>query len=377
MADAKTICLLSLSPTADDPRVRRQGDAFSRAGWNVVAIGLGGAKSKLPNWKIVSVDEPMQRKNEDVENGAGFAGCRSSAKFQFERLLRRVLRAGKLLAVRTAPALASRIYWSYFPTVGDVYEAAKGINADVWLANDWIMLPIAERLTRERGGVYGYDTHELATDEYEESLTWRFWHRPFVRAIEMQSIRGAAVISAVSSGIAARLRCMYDLGHAPLVIRNVPPLESYPLRPTGSQIRILYHGLVASGRGLEQLIRSARGWQPNAELTIRGPGPADYISKLQDCSRQFKVEDRIKFSSPVPASELVRRAAEFDVGVVALPAHSRHNKYALPNKFFEYIMAGLALCVSDLPEMAKLVRNYNLGVLFGNLDFGEHCVIDQ
>lgn len=40
---------------------------------------------------------------------------------------------------------------------------------------------------------------------------------------------------------------------------------------------------------------------------------------------------------------------------------SRHNEFALPNKFFEYVRAGLALCVSDLPEMARLVRQYAIG----------------
>ena len=53
---------------------------------------------------------------------------------------------------------------------------------------------------------------------------------------------------------------------------------------------------------------------------------------------------------------LVREASAYDVGLFALPGNSRHNEFALPNKFFEYVMAGLALCVSDLPEMARLVR---------------------
>jgi glycosyltransferase involved in cell wall biosynthesis len=34
----------------------------------------------------------------------------------------------------------------------------------------------------------------------------------------------------------------------------------------------------------------------------------------------------------------------------------------LPNKFFEYVMAGLALCASDRPEMARLIQQYDLGV---------------
>ena len=58
----------------------------------------------------------------------------------------------------------------------------------------------------------------------------------------------------------------------------------------------------------------------------------------------------------------------FDIGLFALPGHSLHNMFALPNKFFEYIMAGLALCISDLPEMTNLLRAYNLGTIIARVD---------
>ena len=46
------VCILALSAIADDPRVRRQGDAFARGGWDVVGVGLPGAGSALPNrWR--------------------------------------------------------------------------------------------------------------------------------------------------------------------------------------------------------------------------------------------------------------------------------------------------------------------------------------
>jgi len=59
----------------------------------------------------------------------------------------------------------------------------------------------------------------------------------------------------------------------------------------------------------------------------------------------------------------VLRAAVFDVGLFALPPHSKQNVHVLPNKFFEYMMAGLALVVSELPEMKRLLRHHDLGLL--------------
>lgn len=61
--------------------------------------------------------------------------------------------------------------------------------------------------------------------------------------------------------------------------------------------------------------------------------------------------------------ELVSQAAAFDIGFFCMPRLSKQHEYVLPNKLFEYIMAGLAVCVSDLPEMSRIVREHGVGVL--------------
>src|SRR5215212_1668707 len=52
------IGLLALSAIPDDPRVRRQGDAFTSAGWQVRAFGLSGGVSELPGWPVHEVAPP-------------------------------------------------------------------------------------------------------------------------------------------------------------------------------------------------------------------------------------------------------------------------------------------------------------------------------
>src|SRR6516165_7652860 len=58
LPDAPTIGILALSAIADDPRVRRQGDAFARAGWQVIGVGLPGARSGGTEWPIWTRDDP-------------------------------------------------------------------------------------------------------------------------------------------------------------------------------------------------------------------------------------------------------------------------------------------------------------------------------
>ena len=113
---------------------------------------------------------------------------------------------------------------------------------------------------------------------------------------------------------------------------------------------------------------SVASWRPEFELTIRGPVNPDYRDALRQRIHRARLEDRVRLVPPVPMTSLVAEAREFDIGFFALPGHSRHNEFALPNKVFEYLMAGLALCVSDLPEMARLVDEHQLGVLIPSLD---------
>jgi glycosyltransferase involved in cell wall biosynthesis len=164
------------------------------------------------------------------------------------------------------------------------------------------------------------------------------------------------------------LQINYRLPERPTVVRNTPRYEPVAFRPTGEIIEVLYHGLVSPQRGLEVCIRSVPKWRSEFKLTIRGPATPEYRETLESLIAELDVADRVRLVPPVPMIDLVREASVFDIGLFALPGHSRHNQFALPNKLFEYIMAGLAVCVSDLPEMARIVRDYNLGALIGAVD---------
>src|SRR6476661_2870597 len=72
MIAKKQVGILALSAIADDPRVRRQGDAFHAAGWEVIAFGLpGSGRSAPPPWQIIGCDTanpPAQDFLDDAPN---------------------------------------------------------------------------------------------------------------------------------------------------------------------------------------------------------------------------------------------------------------------------------------------------------------------
>ncbi len=385
------IGLISVSAIADDPRVRRQGDLFWERGWDVVAVGLSGARSKSPEWlclDVPAVDEAVLSTTitPALEPGDAVAGQASPTRTgepeaspglarRLWRTLPVPLRRALFVPIRAALRLAdvgsvylrqeraTASYWRINDRFGLIYQKAKDQKADIWLANDWSALPIVRKLAAEQGVPYAYDTHELAVDEYAQRWRWRLIHRPVIAAVERMGIAGAAVTSCVSQGIADRLHQLYRLPEKPLLIRNMPRYGAHAFRPCGETVEVLYHGVVYEGRGLEACIDSVALWRPEFRLTIRGPAPAEYLAALAKRIQSAGVADRVVLAPPVPMIELVREATRFDVGLFALPGHSQQNVHVLPNKFFEYTMAGLALCISDLPEMTALLRQYELGRL--------------
>ncbi len=417
------IGVIALSQFLDDPRVRRQCDLLHANGFEVFAIGEEDGRSVQLGWTVVQrlpsetpaaaatiaaqddrrvagrISDPVPpfavpgllpslKKNYPMvwsvlrsgkrsllrmKRGAKlFGGTANSAATRFlgrspARFAQRLVITARAQRCRLQPSYADKIFWTWNSKLNDLYNKARPLKCDIWIANDWITLPIAARLVAENGGIYVYDTHEFAIQEYQERWVWRIAQKPIVAALEKKYIEGAKLVSAVSSGIAERVTDIYRLPRPALTIRNTPNYIESSFRPAGDIIRVLYHGIVSPGRGLEAAIDSVSKWTSDREFYIRGPGSADYLDSLRKRIASAGLQSRVFLLPPVPMRELVPEARAFDIGFFALPGHSLHNEFALPNKFFEYAMAGLALCVSSLSEMAGLISKYQIGSTFAEI----------
>ena len=69
------------------------------------------------------------------------------------------------------------------------------------------------------------------------------------------------------------------------------------------------------------------------------------------------------FAPPVPQRELLGYVAAADLGVI--PYNDRHLLNTLlcsPNKLYEFVEAGVPVCASDLPELARFVALHKIGL---------------
>lgn len=338
--------IISLTAITDEPRVLRQSQALHDAGWQVSLAGLVGEQAP-PSYWAQHIELTLQ---------ADGSGVGASVSRKVNRLL-----SG------ASSAAAERAYWQT-PTYGGLYDQlapAGPVNYDLILCHDYDTAPLADRLARRLRVPFVIDCHEYSRGQYAESMMWRLRDRPWVHALQRRFLPRAAAVTTISDGIADLLHREYRLPTRPTVVRSVAPRHELSVRRTATPITVLYHGRLQPARGLEQAIESVAQWRQDRRLVIRGEGTLGYTESLRSLAAKAGVTDRVLFDGPVPASEMISRAhGDADVGLYAPPpGGSAQRRFSLPNKFFEYVAAGLALCVSDVPEMARLVRKYEFGLL--------------
>jgi glycosyltransferase involved in cell wall biosynthesis len=67
---------------------------------------------------------------------------------------------------------------------------------------------------------------------------------------------------------------------------------------------------------------------------------------------------------------VVAAATSADAGIWTLPNLCKNFYYALPNKIFEYLAAGLPVLAADFPEARRLIEGYRVGLCFDPYDPG-------
>lgn len=237
-------------------------------------------------------------------------------------------------------------------------------SARLVIANDWPALIVAQRWKAESGGAVHYDTHEFATLEFDENLSWRLIYKRFVTRLEASAIGSADVVSTVGPRLADALQAHYNLAARPLVIRNIPNRIELPVStPPHWPLRLLYHGQVLPDRGLEALLDSIPLWKVPHTLTIRGDGDGSYLTELKRRASAVPA-GRITFEAAVPPDDVMPiAAASADLGVHFTPLETKQRHFSLPNKLFEYIGSGLAVAVSPGADLRQIVQGYRLGIV--------------
>lgn len=342
----------------NDARVRKEAETLQGAGHQVTVYALhvpGKTNKKQRLASGVSVTRVKRnpfwressRSNSDKVDNASRKGS-SYIGTQARNIL-------KLSSRLWAHSLILARVIAFRPNVVHAHDVNTLPTA--WLASFILRVPLI------------YDAHEISVDREGYNS-----YRKVVWLLErLLSPRAQAVLT--TTDLRARiLTRLYSLKNV-IVLQNRPRLlrvqnndyirkrlklqDKYPI--------VLYQGGVQQGRGLEDLLEAAQSIL-NAYFVFIGDGRIK--EHLMEICIEKGLSGRVFFIPTLPLDELLHYTASADIGVQPLRNTCLNHYTTDSNKLFEYLMAGIPVVASAMPEIRKVITQYEAGICFppGDVD---------
>jgi hypothetical protein len=338
-----TACIISFSPIARDARVLRQIAALAPQ-YNLLVLGYGPPPSR---WR-------------DAASVRWFAF--EPPGWYEQQYLRSLLLVGRVLRLTVCYEL-----WYWLQRLHrQAFDRVRSLRADLILANEWHALPLAWRLAMRWNAPLVLDLHEYAPLEWEEQWRWRLFVAPMICSFLQKYATQAAATTTVAPEIARRYH--EEFGFLPVTVLNAPDyvmLEDHMVDP--QMVRLIHHGGAIRARQLELMIETIRRCDRRYHLSFMLVGDEGYIRHLRAYAGRV-APGRVAFLEPVTPDQVVSRIAPFDMGFYLLKPTNYNNSVALPNKLFDFVHAGLAVCVGPSPGMAAFVHEWQCGVVAPSFD---------
>ncbi len=325
------VCLLTSShPVSYSRFLDREADTLARAGYEVTLVGLGSGESIDYTGKV--------------------------------GLLQLTPRSGirKLLLLKEM----ERDVLEQDPVVCGCF--------DPW--SFWVGL----RVKRQRRNLrLVYDSTESWPEVYQDrsDLAWHIRAAALlrVRKIEEAAVRQADAIIETNGTRAARFE---RRGRNVTLVPNYPPLESATPHEEERKPWLVYAGLISKHRGFPVLVKAYEAsCKELGGSALKIVGRFDPHGRMERWFSDFASTSGIRSAFDLkpwmPYTSLLSFLRECSAGVILLQPDRWNDYTGLPNKLFEYMAAGLAVIVSDFPEMAAVVKETGCGWLVDPTDVPE------
>jgi hypothetical protein len=265
----------------------------------------------------------------------------------FEKFLKRFLLLIKAF---------EKYYW--FQLKVFKYHLPKDFKNDLIIANDIDVLPLACKLSHRAKVLF--DAHEYSPKEFGNDAKWEKKFGSYKDYLCKNYIPKCHIMTTVCEGLAEEYYTTY--GKKPHVITNASDfIELSPQPVSNERIKLIHHGGAIRARKIEKMIEIMDWLDERFHLFFMlVPSEPDYYESLMRLATE---KPRIHFLPPVEMGNISKFINQFDIGLYRLEPNSFNNRFALPNKIFEFIQARLAIVIGPSPEMGEMVKKYDVGVV--------------
>jgi hypothetical protein len=232
------------------------------------------------------------------------------------------------------------------------------------IANDIECLRLAVKLKKKEKILF--DAHEYAPRHFEDKWVWRVFFQKFNEYLCRVYIREADAMTTVSAGLAMEYQRNFNVN--PVIITNAAHFADLkPGLTKPGAIRLIHQGAANPSRQLELMIDLLHLLDERFTLDLMLLTPAIANQKTRAYVDKLKARaadnPRVKIIDAVASDKVIETIQTYDVGIFLLPPVNFNYANTLPNKFFEFVQARLAVAIGPTPEMAELVKKYDLGVV--------------
>jgi hypothetical protein len=331
--EMKSILILCFTDLKRDARVMRQVNIL-RKQYQVTVVALNGNSS--PDYELITLPPaPLT-------------------------LFRKGITA-ILLSLRSFTSAHRYLY----PYESFLRQRLGDRHFDLMIANDIEPLPFAFELQKPGTKVI-FDAHEYYPLQFEEKLWWNMFFRKFNHWLCKTFIPKVDGMMTVSNALAEAYEQNY--GRKPVVVTNSPFYqEMAPRQSHEPVIRLVHHGIVNRSRKIELLIdmmdHLPSHFTLDLVMVVSSFNVAQTKQYLEELKARAARNGRVHFVEPVAMDKVVNMLHEYDMGVVLMPPVNFNQINSLPNKLFDFIQARIGVLTGPSKEIARVVKDYQLGVV--------------
>jgi hypothetical protein len=267
--------------------------------------------------------------------------------------------AGRLIGTATPFGVAARA----FSRIHDeLVEAAVAAPADLVYGGTTGGLAATREAAERLRVPYGVDLEDFYLGEFDADERLG---RRLTAIVERQVLRRARFLTAASAPIADAYVRAY--GVSPVTIHNTFPLPVTAPDPepsAGPGLRLYWFSqTIGPGRGLEDAVAAMGLARIPGELHLRGRAISEYLEGLRRFAAKSAPGLRVVQHDPAPPDAMVDLCRGYDVGLALEQAVVLNSSLCLSNKAFTYVLAGLAVALTDTLGHRALAEDLGEGAL--------------
>lgn len=348
------VLILSGLQLSTNPRVVKEADTLSEAGYSVEVVGA------LLEPELMDRDSQLSLGKRWTYTILADASSRSAGNRVRWLALRARRRLWRELGARLGSANARQLGYIAPEMLGHALRR----QADLVIVHNPQSMWVGAELIR-RGKRVGVDME----DWYSEDVVLEdrgVFPADALRQWEGYVLRHAASATTTSQSLSRALAAAYGCP-APAVVHNSfswkerEHIDGEVLDRTDCALPSVcwFSQVIGADRGLETLMDALVSVNVACEIHLRGHSVPEYRRLLLERAPE-SWRKRVHFHPQVPHSQLISRIAEHDLGIAAEIPYSRNKALTIANKLPFYLLAGVPVIASDTDgqrEAAALAKD--------------------